>query len=277
MLMDRHERIDRSRYPHIAALADDATWYRNATTVNGATTMAVPAILSATSSEYRSAADSAYPPRHVFTLLGDSHAMTQPNAPSLPREACLPRPGRPTLLRLAFFSLHPARSRGSSADAGRRSSPCTRRRPPASFRDVLNVPTCSAPRTGIRLLFVTLLLLIPLYRDRTALAFLLIALPHLPWCTSRSGQQSSTRPVHSRVSRPIVGAGPFFPCLGLRDSAPSGYLTGPSARSSRRLRAVGSTDRALVLVSADHGSASVRASASRPTAGNGATSPACRC
>ena len=44
-LLDRHRRIDPVRYPNFAALAADATWFRNAFSVYDSTTKAVPLIL----------------------------------------------------------------------------------------------------------------------------------------------------------------------------------------------------------------------------------------
>ena len=44
-LLDRHRRIDPVRYPNFAALASDATWFRNAYSVYDSTTKAVPLIL----------------------------------------------------------------------------------------------------------------------------------------------------------------------------------------------------------------------------------------
>jgi hypothetical protein len=74
LLLDGEGHIDADLYPNIAALAGDATWYRNHTTVAQVTLQAVPAILSgqqpdadgepALASNYR---------RNIFTLLGASH------------------------------------------------------------------------------------------------------------------------------------------------------------------------------------------------------------
>lgn len=72
-LMTRDARIDRSMFPNFGRLAADSTWFRNATTVDDATTRAVPAIL-----------DGRYPrenvlpivsdhPQNLFTLLGPTH------------------------------------------------------------------------------------------------------------------------------------------------------------------------------------------------------------
>ncbi len=44
-LLDRRRRIDPVRYPNFAALAGDATWFRNAFSVYDSTTKAVPLIL----------------------------------------------------------------------------------------------------------------------------------------------------------------------------------------------------------------------------------------
>ena len=43
-LLDGTGAIDRELFPHLAALADDATWYRNHTTISGRTFDAVPAL-----------------------------------------------------------------------------------------------------------------------------------------------------------------------------------------------------------------------------------------
>jgi hypothetical protein len=45
-LLDTRYEIDRNLYPSFAALADQSTWYRNATTVSDYTQWALPAILS---------------------------------------------------------------------------------------------------------------------------------------------------------------------------------------------------------------------------------------
>lgn len=69
-LMDEHRQIDPIRYPNFAALAEDAYWFRNATTVGENTHVAIPAILTGkypdglhlpTATEY---------PHNLFTLLG---------------------------------------------------------------------------------------------------------------------------------------------------------------------------------------------------------------
>ena len=73
-LMRADGSIDSTRYPGFGRLARDATWYPHATTVNENTTFAVPAILTGDdprSDELPTLADY---PNSVFTLLGESYA-----------------------------------------------------------------------------------------------------------------------------------------------------------------------------------------------------------
>ncbi len=69
-LLDADEKIDAERYPNFAALARDAYWFRNASTVSSETLWAVPAILSG---RYPTAVDSVptlrYYPVNLFTTL----------------------------------------------------------------------------------------------------------------------------------------------------------------------------------------------------------------
>lgn len=75
-LLDRSGRIDPVRYPNFSALAGDATWFRNATTVQGNTSLAVPAILTGLyprdASKIPIASDY---PRNFFTLLGGGYRL----------------------------------------------------------------------------------------------------------------------------------------------------------------------------------------------------------
>ncbi len=68
--------IDRSRFPNFARLADDATWFRNATTNHDFTTHAVPALLTGRmprdDERLPIAADH---PHNLFTWLGASHRL----------------------------------------------------------------------------------------------------------------------------------------------------------------------------------------------------------
>ncbi len=76
LLLDEEGGIDRSRFPSLAALADDATWYRSFTTVSAETVQAVPAILSGQLPSESSEAVWTRRPDNLFRLLGGSYHMT---------------------------------------------------------------------------------------------------------------------------------------------------------------------------------------------------------
>ncbi len=74
-LMDKNRQIDAQRYPNFAAFAEDATWFRNASTMSSWTPRAVPAILTGSYPiPNRLPTVSGYP-RNIFTLLGGTYAV----------------------------------------------------------------------------------------------------------------------------------------------------------------------------------------------------------
>ncbi len=76
LLLDEAGDIDRSRYPSLATLADDATWYRSYTTVSAETVQAVPSILTGQLPSESSEAVWTRRPDNLFRLLGGSYHMT---------------------------------------------------------------------------------------------------------------------------------------------------------------------------------------------------------
>lgn len=114
-LMDESRSIDRVRYPGFAALADDAYWFRNATTVSLSTVYAVPAILTGknpdgrkhlpTSSEY---------PENIYTLLAQSYGINAyeccftiaPWELNIVKEEALSRRAASLLLDTRYLFLH---------------------------------------------------------------------------------------------------------------------------------------------------------------------------
>jgi Sulfatase len=74
-LLDRHGRIDARMYPNFARLAGDATWYRNATAVNWYTPYAVPAMLTGRYPAKEVAPIYTQHPENLFTLLARSHEL----------------------------------------------------------------------------------------------------------------------------------------------------------------------------------------------------------
>lgn len=73
--LDERGGLDAKRYPNIAALASDGVWFRNATTVSDYTRWALPAILSGRFPRGLSVPTPGDHPDTLFTLLATSHRM----------------------------------------------------------------------------------------------------------------------------------------------------------------------------------------------------------
>ena len=76
-LLNSEREIDRRRYPNFARFADDATWFRNASTVSSQTVWAVPAIVTGQYPiEPYAVPTRRYYPNNLFTMLSESYRMT---------------------------------------------------------------------------------------------------------------------------------------------------------------------------------------------------------
>jgi len=93
-LMDDRGQINARRYPNFAALARQATWYRNASTVTESTLHSVPAILDGNLPDPDKAAlpDARGHPHSLFALLGGSYGMNvvENNTRVCPEDLCQP-------------------------------------------------------------------------------------------------------------------------------------------------------------------------------------------
>lgn len=72
-LMNEQGEIDPVRYPNFAAFADDATWFRNTSTVGTVTNIVLPAILTGRYPTRPSLPHASDFPNNLFTLLGASY------------------------------------------------------------------------------------------------------------------------------------------------------------------------------------------------------------
>ena len=72
-ILDPEGGIDRQRLPNLAALADTATWYPNATAASDVSELAVPAMLSGSQAEQGRLPTASEYPVNLFTLLEPSH------------------------------------------------------------------------------------------------------------------------------------------------------------------------------------------------------------
>ena len=93
-LVDDQGQINSRRYPNFAALARQATWYRNASTVTESTLHAVPAILDGNlpDPDSKSLPDAGGHPNSLFALLGGSYGMNvvENNTRVCPEDLCQP-------------------------------------------------------------------------------------------------------------------------------------------------------------------------------------------
>ncbi len=108
-LVDEHENIDAKRYPNFAALARDAIWFRNASTVAEKTRAAIPAILTGRYPEADLPPSATHYPANLFTMLSASHEVhaLEPVTRLCPASLCGERATRAERLAAIARDLRP--------------------------------------------------------------------------------------------------------------------------------------------------------------------------
>ncbi len=260
-LMDRRGSIDEQRYPGFAALGRDATWYRNAATVGDYTQIAVPSILTGRPVEPGALQVAAEHPRNLFTLLGGSHRLDVSEAltdlcaqPACPVQRVEPFERR--MRRIASDAVRdvpalPLSLRTRLADSLRPSGSTASERPrPAQGESVRRLMYATQ---DVR--FERFLQTIVPAREPT-LNFLHLLLPHRPWLYEPSGRKYRSL---RQVSVSPFGRWPRDPraaALGWqRHLLQVEYVDRLIGRLVAHLKRIGLYDRALVVVTADHGAA----------------------
>ena len=235
-LLDRQRRIDEKRWPHFAALANESTWYRNATTVADQTTRAVPAIMTGQLRGEGLLPIRADYPGSLFDRLGGQFDF---NVKETITHLCADELCGQT--REAW----PARARRL---AGSMASIMRRRLSPGDSSDYLGVPEETVERRP------------EIFREwveriepgRT-LSLHHSDLPHVPYQYTRSRRYTTATDLPGLSAEewtddpgPVrAGLRRYVKQLGLVDEL-VGELVG-------RLKRIGLFDRALVVVTADHG------------------------
>lgn len=89
-LLDDRGQVDPVRYPGFAQLAKDGTWFPNAHSIYDSTAKAVPAIMDGNYPEKGVLPTSSEHPNSIFTLLGNSHTMnvSEEATTVCPRDLC---------------------------------------------------------------------------------------------------------------------------------------------------------------------------------------------
>ncbi|XBP96620.1 sulfatase-like hydrolase/transferase [Micromonospora sp. CCTCC AA 2012012] len=249
-------RIDAARYPHFAELAAGSTWYRNATGVSGWTPYALPAMLTGRYPAKPVAPHYSQYPDNLFTALGGLYdiraqeSITRLCPPSRCEQPASPEQGLGVLVRESGRLLRqvtaPVDSRVDPEDSYREVS-----RAEAGLDAAEPVPADPKFRwdtlddnqparfteflSGLR------------PSSRPTLHFLHLLMPHSPWVWLPSGAHYA-----APEDLPNDGAG-WVDLARQRHLAQLGYTDRLIGETLRTLRTTGLYDKALILVTADHG------------------------
>jgi arylsulfatase A-like enzyme len=254
--------IDAARFPNFRRFADESTWYRNYTTVNGSTEFAVPALMTGRYPKDEFATAASYP-QNLFTLLGNSYDVRADEVITAlcPQAVCTERSGGASSLRkLSGDAIDIWREQVSLHDSDR---PAV-----AGFveeteqvddpqRDAFQIIAENAATSPTRLSSW----LNQLDRgDRPTFDFLHLLLPHQPWHFYPSGREYAY-PDQEPGQPHIFLSGRWGPEsrpaeLGRqRHLAQVRYVDTLLGRVVETLKARGLYDDSLIVVSADHGAA----------------------
>lgn len=258
-LMDSHGGIDRDRYPGFAALADTSTWYRNATTVADFTGWALPPIVSGLRPAPGRHPTSKSYPFTLFTWLGGRYHIEslEPITQLCPERLCDARRGTrrarvagmvvdSSVVYLAMaLPEGPRRLLPSLTNDWKdfiqderwqrrwvAESKRDRRRPPQDL--IAGISRDDPPAT---------------------LYFVHALLPHEPYVYLRTGQQFADTDTMVGLSEDGVWSRDPWPSTlaYTRHLLQVEFVDGLLAQALDRLKAEGLFDRALIVVTSDHG------------------------
>jgi len=259
-LMDRNEHVDATHFPNFAAFARNATWYRSATTVHPHTEQAVPAILTGQLPKPGQLPVFADHRQNLFTYLGGSYQL---NVVEALTHLCPAKLCKKTRKTQQFDT-------GTNDETGSLASdawivylhlllpdPYVGHVPPISntwgnFGGEEKTEPQAQPYCGRNI--CRLASLITAGR-KPALYFVHSLLPHVPWLYLPSGNRySGDVRVIPGAPNGTWGSDPWLATQAeQRYFLQLGYTDGALGLILRRLRATRLYDRALIIVTADHG------------------------
>lgn len=262
-LMDSRQRIDRRRYPNFARLADDATWYRNATTAADFSTEAVPAILTGRRPGNGQLPIASDHPDNLFTLLGRRYRFNvhEPITDLCPTELCEERAGgsasrlRDLVSDLTIVSLH----RLLPADLGD-GLPAV----DLAFSGFGAAPTdhgvsvagaIERERDQRLESFEDFVRAVDDKGERPPLHFIHSDFPHAPWDRLPSGQRYPGEGVPGLRGDEWTGGERLLLQAHQRHLLQVGYVDRLLGRLLDRIRSTGLYERSLIVVTSDHGGA----------------------
>ena len=261
-LMNSRQQLDAERFPAFGRLARDGIWFRNATTVHPHTEVAVPAILTGNAPREAQLPVLADHPHNLFTLLGRGYRMNvvEPLTKLCPAELCRGENAAPAA---ATASVDDDVSTLASDAAIVYAhlvvpKPYAERLPPitdAWTNFGRAAETGTEATSGCARGFCELIAGIGGGSARPSLNFLHTLLPHVPWLHLPSGQRytGDVRRIPGIVdgrwtddeALAVQGYQRHLLQLGYTDRAVGAVLD--------RLDAAGLYDRALIVLTADHG------------------------
>ena len=256
-LLDREGNVDRGAFPHFGALADDATWFRNATAVAELTQYALPAILTGTNPSPRRLPVAAEHPENLFTLLGGQYRLQvlEPLTGLCPETLCPPeRAALPVrlagILRDLTVVYLAAVLPGGLAES---LPPTTQSWKDFAANETLEDHWRKVRGDDRRATAVRFIESID-ETTRPSLYFMHVLLPHEPWLYLPSGQQFTVQKHNIGLAQGKWADDPWAAALNLqRYLLQVGYVDTLLGRLVARLRETGIYDEALVVVTADHG------------------------
>jgi hypothetical protein len=216
-------RVDRRRFPGFAELAKHSTWYRNNTTVADFTGRAVPAIETGINPEYDTLPIASQQPNSIFTVLGGRYRfnVSEPVTRICPAQYCGKEPGRG------------AGDTFEGVTAGEFAQSAFAKPKPKLFARFLR--RLSGGRS---------------------FNFIHFELPHEPFHflpDGRSYNHSPISDVGNHNAQKWAGGVGGAATTWQRHLIQTGYADTLLRRTIRRLKQVGIWNRALVIVTADHG------------------------
>ena len=268
-LMDARDRVDRRRFPGFASLAADATWYRDTATVAGRTTEAVPALLTGRIPREGDLPTASDHPVSLFTLLSRSHRLevVEPITDVCPSDLCTEaRPGMGKRLGELASDLRVVSAHLLLPDDLREGLPPIDR----DWRGFAGEGRVGAGASAVQrrafidevfrrlgeddpvARFEQMLRAVEDPGARPPLLFLHTSLPHVPWRFLPGGRRYAA-PVAGLNEGTWVGPQWQVDQAFQRHLLQTEYADRLLGRLLDRLRATGLYDRALIVVTADHG------------------------
>ena len=255
-LLDREGSIDRATFPHFAALADEATWFRNATAVGEMTRYALPPILTGTYPSPDRLPVSADHPGNLFTLLGGQYRLhvEEPLSELCPESLCPPEHGFGAWLASVLRDLAVVYLTVALPDD------LTVSLPPVdqNWNDFAGGGTFQdrwrEARVDDRRQTITGFIESISATAEPTLHFVHVLLPHEPWLYLPTGQQFTLLRQNVGLRNGRWSDDPWAAALNYqRYLLQVGYVDTLLGRLVARLREVGVYDDALIVVTADHG------------------------